>query len=564
MDTAAPPADEDVEQTADADAADAADDVPPGDEVPATVTDQPDMAAMQGPETGDRLPAFEMVEEMPQRSFEPLDRSVTGSVRTAPLPSWRPRTIQPPETEDLAPLSAAPFPQPDSMQPRIMLRSAEPSEADVARTDVRPIDPETGAFLVNVFYATDRLPLGESISRIRWQTFAGVLAAGLLTLCFALATIFLRRRVVLGVLTVTAALFTAVLFHSANLKSQKTERLTDSQDRVYGSQRHQTDSGYGLEVGVARVSIPPDHRVGKVESPSILRLEFRENPEKHVVLQSVTVRPDDQFYSELSERIRQSPGEQAFVFVHGYNVTFDDAVKRTAQIAHDLCFAGAPICYSWPSKGGLAEYTRDEANVTWTVVHLEDFLNQVVHRTNARTVHLVAHSMGNRALLQALERIALRHDDSAPPFGQVVLAAPDVDAAEFRDRYAPTITHIARHVTLYASANDQALLASTKVHGHTRAGLSGDWMTVVEGVETIDVSPIDTSLIGHSYYGDNPLMIRDMRALVELSEPAANRPWLEPIARAPGLAYWIFRQGFDTGNVSVGQGTSLPDLPSLR
>jgi hypothetical protein len=82
--------------------------------------------------------------------------------------------------------------------------------------------------------------------------------------------------------------------------------------------------------------------------------------------------------------------------------------------------------------------------------------------------------------------------------------------------------------------------------------LSDGLLTVVPGVDTIDVSPIDTSLIGHSYYGNNPEMIRDMRALVELSEPAARRPWLEQIADSPEFIYWIFRQGFENGPVAAG------------
>ena len=32
---------------------------------------------------------------------------------------------------------------------------------------------------------------------------------------------------------------------------------------------------------------------------------------------------------------------QAFVFLHGYNVTFEAAAYRTAQIAYDLRFDGA-------------------------------------------------------------------------------------------------------------------------------------------------------------------------------------------------------------------------------
>src|SRR5262249_2696270 len=34
-----------------------------------------------------------------------------------------------------------------------------------------------------------------------------------------------------------------------------------------------------------------------------------------------------------------------------FNVTFEDAVRRRAQIAYDLQFPGTPIRYSWPSQG---------------------------------------------------------------------------------------------------------------------------------------------------------------------------------------------------------------------
>jgi esterase/lipase superfamily enzyme len=308
--------------------------------------------------------------------------------------------------------------------------------------------------------------------------------------------------------------------------------------------RHEVQGRPILELGTCEVTIPPDHRVGKVESPSVLRFEFREDPEKHVVLQRVVRLPEGKFFDDLTACVDASAARQAFVFVHGYNIGFDDAVKRTAQIAYDLKFDGAAVCYSWPSHAGLARYTQDEANVAWTVTQLETFLRDVAERTGARRVHLVAHSMGNRALLQAVERMALRGD--GPTFGQVVLAAPDVDAGEFRNRYAPALAQVARRVTLYASSNDQALVASTKIHGYTRAGLSGEHLVVAPGLDTVDVSPIDTSLIGHSYYGDNPLMIRDLAAVIGLDLPADGRQWLRRTLLTPDAIYWAFRQDLAT------------------
>jgi esterase/lipase superfamily enzyme len=297
-----------------------------------------------------------------------------------------------------------------------------------------------------------------------------------------------------------------------------------------------------IEYGTCEVSIPPDHRVGQVETPSLLRFEFHEDPEKHVVVQRTVRLPEDEFFADLHGVVQKSAEKQAFVFVHGYNVAFDGAVRRTAQIAFDLEFDGAPICYSWPSQGGVGSYAYDEASVDWSVLQLEKLLQQVQERSGATTVHVIAHSMGNRVLVEALERMALRGEAEKYRFGQMILAAPDVDAGAFRTRYVPLLAQMARRVTMYASSNDRALNASTRLHGYSRAGWSGENLVVVPGLETVDASPIDTSLIGHSYYGNHPEMIRDLRTLVEKNVPASAREWLSQVVFRPQALYWVFRQ----------------------
>jgi esterase/lipase superfamily enzyme len=127
-------------------------------------------------------------------------------------------------------------------------------------------------------------------------------------------------------------------------------------------------------------------------------------------------------------------------------------------------------------------------------------------------------------------------------FGQIVMAAPDVDAGAFRNRYAPLAARMGRRVTMYASSNDRALKESVRIHGYDRAGLSGEHLVVVPGLDTIDVSAIDTSLIGHSYYGDNPQMIRDLRTLIDENAPAEARRWLRRMLYRADTHYWTFLQ----------------------
>jgi esterase/lipase superfamily enzyme len=305
---------------------------------------------------------------------------------------------------------------------------------------------------------------------------------------------------------------------------------------MYSGDRLEHES---LLLGTVDVSIPRDHRIGNIERPSILRLEFREDPEKHIVLLGITPQPADQFFSQLSARVAASSEKQAFVFVHGYKVTFAGAARRTAQLAYDLAFNGAPILYSWPSKGKVEAYPADEATVDWTAPHLKKFLEQVATESHAKTVHLIAHSMGNRAVTLALNAIATERADSPPMFKQVFLAAPDIDVGVFK-QLAAKFPSAADRVTLYASSKDEALIASKKFHKNPRAGDTRTVITIVPRVDTIDATAVDTGLWGHSYYGDNRSILTDIFYAIREANPPDKRFGMQR-AKSYGLTYWVFR-----------------------
>jgi len=157
------------------------------------------------------------------------------------------------------------------------------------------------------------------------------------------------------------------------------------------------------------MTLPKTHRPGQVERPfKFITFEFPEDRKQHITIEELKVIPDENaFYTGLRQELGQPDVSQdLFVFVHGFNVTFDDAAYRTAQIAYDLGFKGVPVFFSWPSQGSVHEYTYDEANVEWSSRHLRDFLRQLADKSGAKRIHLVAHSMGNRALTLAMEGLA--------------------------------------------------------------------------------------------------------------------------------------------------------------
>jgi esterase/lipase superfamily enzyme len=296
-----------------------------------------------------------------------------------------------------------------------------------------------------------------------------------------------------------------------------------------------------LSFGLAQVSIPKDHRPGMLESPSIWR---HEDPSRDVVLLGInpfnSPEADKTFFLELSNQIATAKSQQVFVFIHGFDNTFEDAIRWTAQISNDIGFEGVPIVYSWPSAGKLLDYPADEATVEWTELHLKAFLEELVSQTHATTIHLIAHSMGNRALVTVLNQMALESPPAAPPkFNQVVLAAPDIDAGVFK-QLAATFIPVADHVTIYVSSKDRALIASRKFHTYPRVGDSGPTVIIVPHVDTIDVSAVNTSFVGHSYLGDNRSILSDISHLIRDCAPPDKRVGMVPLLK-DNQTYWTFQ-----------------------
>lgn len=294
--------------------------------------------------------------------------------------------------------------------------------------------------------------------------------------------------------------------------------------------------GSKLTVGRVDVSIPRRHRPGELEAPSWKRMEFKKDQSRHIVLVNLAALDSAAWTAEYGTALRESSSRQALVFVHGYNVSFENAAMRTAQLAFDLGIDGPAAFFSWPSRGAFQFYAADEAAVERSVPFLAQFMNNYVIRSDPARLNVIAHSMGNRALSAFLREV---HGGRAKPrISNVILAAPDIDAEVFEKQIAPIIAASARRVTLYASSDDRALLASSKIHSYRRAGESGDSIVVIAGVETIDASGVDTDLLGHGYFAQNKAVLDDLFMLLKHDLPARSRNLRE---RKKGeTPFWAF------------------------
>lgn len=292
-----------------------------------------------------------------------------------------------------------------------------------------------------------------------------------------------------------------------------------------------------ITYGKAVVSIPKSHEAGELEAPKWYLLEFREDPSRHVMLQEISRLQAAPYFAQLGQQVRQSKGRSAFVFVHGYNVSFADAARRTAQLAYDLQFDGAPVFYSWPSKAALSGYFSDEKAIAASVPLIEHFLADMADRSGARNLYVIGHSMGTRGVTQALKNLVTKRPDLRGRFRGIILAAPDIDARVFREQLAPALRQAGQRVTLYSSSEDLALKASKQVNGGPRAGDSGDGILLVPGIDTVDVSGVDESILAHSYFMESQKVMQDIRQMLRGNLPAAKRKPLQPVQLRRGV-FW--------------------------
>lgn len=316
-----------------------------------------------------------------------------------------------------------------------------------------------------------------------------------------------------------------------------TDRAPDADSRLFfGPERG------AVSMGITRVGIPPGHQMGRREEPSLFKFEWEPDEHKHIKVRDVMTLAQDDFFERLSTAVADSPDGKVMIFVHGYNVEFPEASRLVAQFANDLKFAGPVVLFSWPSQGSLTGYSIDETNAEWSQAHLIELLGGLIENVGARNIYLVGHSMGNRIIGRAMTALASdRPAGDLIVFREIIMIAPDIDTDVFRLDMAPRLARTGIHVTVYASSNDRALIASKAFHGYPRAGETGDGLVVIDGVETVDASDVTGGMLGHSYFAEDRRIMEDTFSLLQTGQRADNRFGLVAVDNDHGR-YWTLRK----------------------
>jgi esterase/lipase superfamily enzyme len=300
-----------------------------------------------------------------------------------------------------------------------------------------------------------------------------------------------------------------------------------------------------LSYGICQVAIDLDESVSPLVDQTLWHLKSGEEPSSATELRRINPIEKSDFFAQMRKTLDASSEKSILLYIHGYMRSFQLAAREAARLAYEISYKGLPALYSWPSRDSLVNYIADVAGVDWSVANLREFLEDLTLETQGATIHVIAHSLGNRALLNALVQLREESEEHNLPwkFGEIVLLAPDFDRATFTRDIAPVLTNANSRITLYVSAVDIPLLASKMLSAYPRLGDGRYGPTVIPGIETIDATDAVGWVSGHTYFRRNVQVLSDLHYLIVNHMSAAERPTLRAV-ESPEGRYW-----------------KLPDLP---
>lgn len=94
------------------------------------------------------------------------------------------------------------------------------------------------------------------------------------------------------------------------------------------------------------------------------------------------------FRDELSRRVRDSKSKEVIIFIHGFNNTFDDAMKSSAHVCNDfekndfVC-----VVFTWPAggfRGAFMGYNFDRESGEFSVPDLRKSIRMIADAPGVR------------------------------------------------------------------------------------------------------------------------------------------------------------------------------------
>ena len=216
-------------------------------------------------------------------------------------------------------------------------------------------------------------------------------------------------------------------------------------------------------------------RYGRFGAPQEMAVTNAKGKTKNEMATPFSLSNNQQWWDDLAREAQEHDG-RVLLYVHGFKETFFTSARDSAQISRLSGLDIPMVHYSWPSQGALLKYSTDETNMYYNERQFRGFLTRLAQQPWTKEIILVAHSLGARLVIPAIEFVDRNSsNEDSSNISNIILASPDVDRQDFERDIAATVLTMRRvnndrRITVYASAKDRALGASYNIHGYPRLG----------------------------------------------------------------------------------------------
>ncbi len=290
-------------------------------------------------------------------------------------------------------------------------------------------------------------------------------------------------------------------------------------------------SGQGDEHPAFALEMTMVDQVGEVvltpQSLEVVNGQLQRNAESKAKLEKAKA----EFLALVKSRLDHSQSKDVYLYVHGFNNSFYDAVARAAILWHSISRQGIFIAYTWPAGyGGPFGYFYDRESGEFTIFHLREMIKVLVELPELERLHIIAHSRGTDVATTALRELNIGYraqgidPHTALKLETLMLAAPDLDLEVFQQRFwLENLGSVARRTVVYFSSEDDAIGISSWLFGSkTRLGALSHIKFSPSQVELLKQMPqiqlVECQVSGfassHAYVFGNPAAMSDVVAVL--------------------------------------------------
>jgi esterase/lipase superfamily enzyme len=273
----------------------------------------------------------------------------------------------------------------------------------------------------------------------------------------------------------------------------------------------------------------------------------------------------EDYLARLRAATQASPNKSLLMIVWGYRDWFQSAALKTAYTAYVLDINTPVLLFDWPGNQGDGPrgYRAAREVSAKSAPDLGRELARVLRETGVENLWLMGSSLGCQTICDAFVWLETQPDllEGKRKVDHVVLSAPDVAADCFDEKFSERVRALSRHLTVYVSSNDRALLMSHWLNRSRRLGRTAGITVPPEDrtepyefeealelldlqakglglLSVVDATPINRTRNLHHFFTDSPEFFDDLfRHLLQPDNTTSRR--LHSVRTQQGVNYWI-------------------------